>query len=152
MNTLLLCLADDMIEGRKVIVPLRLLHDMPCKFRYTDDIAPKLYYIVHILIDHGYVPLLWIIIHTSLSKRDHSVDATGSYQYRINKYEMDLGGMAVPMEHDSYSAEVGVSQPIYAGGSIYHNYKASQIQTRMADKSVDLTTDNIIYALSLIHI
>lgn len=54
--------------------------------------------------------------------------------------------MAVPMEHDSYSAEVGVSQPIYAGGSIYHNYKASQIQTQMADKSVDLTTDNIIYA------
>lgn len=50
-----------------------------------------------------------------------AVDATGSYQYRINKYEMDLGGMAVPMEHDSYSAEVGVSQPIYAGGSIYHN-------------------------------
>ena len=75
-----------------------------------------------------------------------AVDATGSYQYRINKYEMDLGGMAVPMEHDSYSAEVGVSQPIYAGGSIYHNYKASQIQTQMADKSVDLTTDNIIYA------
>lgn len=75
-----------------------------------------------------------------------AVDATGSYQYRINKYEMDFGGMAVPMEHDSYSAEVGVSQPIYAGGSIYHNYKASQIQTQMADKSVDLTTDNIIYA------
>ena len=75
-----------------------------------------------------------------------AVDATGSYQYRINKYEMDFGGMAVPMEHDSYSAEVGVSQPIYAGGSIYHNYKASQKQTQMADKSVDLTTDNIIYA------
>ena len=37
-----------------------------------------------------------------------AVDATGSYQYRINKYEMDFGGMAVPMEHDSYSAEVGV--------------------------------------------
>ena len=36
-------------------------------------------------------------------------------RYRINKYEMDFGGMAVPMEHDSYSAEVGVSQPIYAG-------------------------------------
>lgn len=36
-----------------------------------------------------------------------AVDATGSYQYRINKYEMDFGGMAVPMEHDSYSAEVG---------------------------------------------
>ena len=54
--------------------------------------------------------------------------------------------MAVPMEHDSYSAEVGVVQPIYAGGSIYHTYKASQIQSQIADKSVDLTTDNLIYA------
>ena len=75
-----------------------------------------------------------------------AVDATGSYQYRINKYDMDFGGMAVPMEHDSYSAEVGVVQPIYAGGSIYHTYKASQIQSQIADKSVDLTTDNLIYA------
>ena len=53
-----------------------------------------------------------------------AVDATGSYQYRINKYDMDFGGMAVPMEHDSYSAEVGVVQPIYAGGSIYHTYNS----------------------------
>lgn len=75
-----------------------------------------------------------------------AVDATGNYTYRINDYEMDFGGMAVPMKHDSYSAEVGVVQPLYAGGSIYHGYKASQIQSKIADKSVDLTTDNIIYA------
>ena len=68
------------------------------------------------------------------------------FELRINKYDMDFGGMAVHMEHDSYSAEVGVVQPIYAGGSIYHTYKASQIQSQIADKSVDLTTDNLIYA------
>ena len=32
-----------------------------------------------------------------------AVDATGSYQYRINKYDMDFGGIAIPMEHDSYT-------------------------------------------------
>ena len=86
MKPLLLCLADDMIEERKVILPLRFFHDMPCKLRYTNDIASKLYDIVHILIDHGYVPLLWIIIHTSLSKRDHSVDAAGcSLHHLIRK-------------------------------------------------------------------
>lgn len=75
-----------------------------------------------------------------------AVDAAGNYQYRINKYEMDFGGMAIPMKKDSYSAEVGIVQPIYAGGSINQNYKATKIQSEIADKSVDLTTDNIIYA------
>lgn len=75
-----------------------------------------------------------------------AVDAAGNYQYRINKYEMGFGGVSIPMEHDSYSAEVGVVQPIYAGGSIYQNYKATQIQSEIAGKAVELTTDNIIYA------
>lgn len=73
-----------------------------------------------------------------------AVDANGSYQYRINDYDMEFGGMGVPMEHDSYSAEVGVVQPVYAGGSIYHGYKAAQIQSDIANESVALTTDNII--------
>ena len=71
-----------------------------------------------------------------------AVDATGSYQYRINKYEMDFGGMAVPMEHDSYSAEVGVITtylwPVEASITIT---KASPNTNPVADKSVDLTTD-----------
>ncbi len=75
-----------------------------------------------------------------------AVDASGSYQYRINKYEMGFGGTSIPMEKSTYSAEIGVAQPIYNGGSIYNNYKASQIQSQIADKAVDLTTDNIIYA------
>ena len=41
-----------------------------------------------------------------------------------------FGGMAVPMEHDSYSAEVGVVQPIYAGGSIYHTYRHHKFSLR----------------------
>lgn len=75
-----------------------------------------------------------------------AIDASGSYQYRVNDYDLNFGSMALPMEHDSYSADVTVSQPVYAGGNIYHTYKAQQIQSSIADKGVDLTTDNVIYA------
>lgn len=75
-----------------------------------------------------------------------AIDAQGSYQYRINDYNMDFGGMGVPMKHDSYSAEVGIVQPIYTGGSIMNGYKASKIQSEMAEKSLQLTTDNIVLA------
>ena len=63
-----------------------------------------------------------------------AVDFSGSYQYRINKYDLDFGpGMAVEMDHNTYSLGATVSQPIYAGGQIYHNYKAAQIQGRPDD-------------------
>ena len=79
-----------------------------------------------------------------------AVDFSGSYQYRINKYDLDFGpGMAVEMDHNTYSLGATVSQPIYAGGQIYNNYKAAQIQGQIASEAEDLTTDNIVYAADL---
>ncbi|MGL4852109.1 MAG: TolC family protein [Phocaeicola sp.] len=75
-----------------------------------------------------------------------SVDGGGSYQYRINDLDLNFGEAKMPMDKNTYSLELGVSQPIYAGGTIHNNYKASQIQADMADKSIELTTDNLIYA------
>ena len=41
-----------------------------------------------------------------------AVDFSGSYQYRINKYDLDFGpGMAVEMDHNTYSLGATVSQP-----------------------------------------
>ena len=40
-----------------------------------------------------------------------SVDFSGSYQYRINKYDLDFGpGMSVEMDHNTYSLGATVSQ------------------------------------------
>ncbi|MFI3321829.1 MAG: TolC family protein [Rikenellaceae bacterium] len=75
-----------------------------------------------------------------------SVDAGGSYQYRINDYEVGLGSTVFAFDHDTYSADIGVVQPIYAGGQIRNSYDASKIESEMADKGVELTTDNIILA------
>ena len=75
-----------------------------------------------------------------------SVDASGSYQYRINDYEMPFGDFSVPMKHDSYSAGFSVMQPVFAGGSIIYNYKGQKIQSEMAKESVELTKDNVIFA------
>ena len=73
-----------------------------------------------------------------------AVDFSGSYQYRINKYDLDFGpGMSVEMDHNTYSLGATVSQPVYAGGQIYNNYKAAQIQGQIASEAEDL---------SLIHI
>lgn len=79
-----------------------------------------------------------------------AVDFTGSYQYRINKYDLDFGpGMAVEMDHNTYSLGAQVSQPIYAGGQIYNNYKAAQIQGKITEQAEELTTDNIVLAADM---
>ena len=76
-----------------------------------------------------------------------SVDASGSYSYRINDYEMPFGDdFSIPMKHDAYSAGFSVMQPVFAGGSVLYNYKGQKIQSNIASQSVELTKDNIILA------
>lgn len=75
-----------------------------------------------------------------------AVDFAGSYQYRINKYEMMPG---YEMDHNTYSLGATVSQPIYAGGQIYNNYKAAEIRGQIANEAEELTTDNIVYAADM---
>lgn len=75
-----------------------------------------------------------------------AVDFSGSYQYRINKYELMPG---YEMDHNTYSLGATVSQPIYAGGQIYNNYKAAEIQGQIATEAEELTTDNIVYAADM---
>lgn len=79
-----------------------------------------------------------------------AVDFSGSYQYRINKYDLDFGpGMAVEMDHNTYSLGASVSQPVYAGGKIYNNYKAAQIQGKISTEAEALTIDNVVYSADL---
>ena len=79
-----------------------------------------------------------------------AIDFSGSYQYRINKYDLDFGpGMAVEMDHNTYSLGATVSQPIYLGGKIYNSYKAAQIQGQISTEAEVLTTDNVILSADL---
>lgn len=80
-----------------------------------------------------------------------AVDFSGSYQYRINKYELGMGDgiPGIEMDHNTYSLGATVSQPIYAGGQIYNNYKAAEIQGQIASEAEELTTDNIVYAADM---
>ncbi len=74
------------------------------------------------------------------------IDLSGSFQYRINKYDLDFGGMALNMPRDNYNLGLSLSQIIYNGGSIKNNYQAAKIQDSIAANSVDLTIQNIAYA------
>lgn len=77
-------------------------------------------------------------------------DFSGSYQYRINKYDLDFGpGMSVEMDHNTYSLGATVNQPVYAGGKIYNNYKAAQVQGQITTEAETLTTDNVIYSADM---
>lgn len=80
-----------------------------------------------------------------------AVDFSGNYQYRINKYEMGLadGVPGIEMDHNTYSLGATVSQPIYAGGQIYNNYKAAQIKGQITTQAEELTTDNVIYSADM---
>lgn len=74
------------------------------------------------------------------------LDFSGSAQYRINDYNMDFGGTKIPMENETYSVEAGLTQNLYSGGAVHHNYKAAEIQKDIAVKAEELTVDNIIYS------
>ena len=80
-----------------------------------------------------------------------AVDFSGRYEYRINKYELGMGDgiPGIEMDHNTYSLGATVSQPIYAGGQIYNNYKAAEIQGQIATEAEELTTDNIVYAADM---
>lgn len=80
-----------------------------------------------------------------------AVDFSGSYQYRINKYEMGLadGVPGIEMDHNTYSLGATVSQPVYAGGQIYNNYKAAQVKGQITAQAEELTTDNVIYSADM---
>ena len=75
-----------------------------------------------------------------------ALDATGNYQYRINKYDMSMGAVPLALEHDSYNLGFSVMQPIYEGGKVYYDYKGKKIQSDIAVQEVNITTDNVIYA------
>lgn len=73
------------------------------------------------------------------------VDFSGSYQYRINDYTLDLApGAEISMDPNTYSLEAGVAQNVYDGGTTYNRYKATQIQRDIAEQAELLTTDNVI--------
>lgn len=72
------------------------------------------------------------------------IDFSGSYQYRINDYNLELGGASIGMDPNTYSLEATVAQNVYDGGSTYNRYRATQVQRDIAEQNELLTTDNVI--------
>lgn len=79
------------------------------------------------------------------------IDFSGSYQYRINDYNLELGGTSIPMDPHTYSLEAGVAQNVYDGGAIYNRYKATQVQRAIAEQNELLTTDNVIRSADVMY-
>ena len=77
-------------------------------------------------------------------------DFSGNYQYRLNSYALDFGSeMIVEMDRNTYSLGASVSQPLYTGGRIYHQFKMSKIQEKIALAEEALTTENILYTADI---
>lgn len=74
------------------------------------------------------------------------LDFTGSGQYRINDYDMDFGGAKIAMANETYSVEAGLMQNLYNGGAVRNSYKAAEVQKSIAEKTEELTVDNVVYA------
>lgn len=74
------------------------------------------------------------------------LDFTGSGQYRINDYDMDFGGVKISMANETYSVEAGLMQNLYNGGAVRNSYKAAEVQKSIAEKTEELTVDNVMYA------
>ncbi|MFR9545581.1 MAG: TolC family protein [Rikenellaceae bacterium] len=115
-------------------------------FSYKEFEAQVLDYSQHIKQSEAQREAMQSAMKLSKSAFYPAVDAAGLYQYRANESDLDFGTMAIPLDHNTFSTEIGVLQPIYAGGAVRTNYEASKIQSEMADRGVELTTDNIIFA------
>ncbi len=72
------------------------------------------------------------------------LDFSGNVQYRINDYEMDFAGVKIGMASETYNVEAGLVQNVYGGGAVRNRYKAAEIQRDIAQKSEELTVDNIV--------
>lgn len=115
-------------------------------FSYKEFEAQVLDYSQHIKQSEAQREAMQSAMRLSKSAFYPAVDAAGTYQYRINDYELEFSSLSIPLDHNTLSTEIGVLQPIYAGGAIRKGYEASKIQSEMAEKGVELTTDNIIFA------
>lgn len=81
-----------------------------------------------------------------------SIDFSGNYQYRINSSQLDFGpAFSAEIDHNTYNIGVSLNQPIYTGGQIYNQYKATQIQSQIAMETEELTTDNVLYAADITY-
>jgi outer membrane protein TolC len=79
-----------------------------------------------------------------------SFDLSGDYQYRLNSYTLDFGPeMSAELDRNSYNIGVSVLQPLYAGGRIYHQYKAAQIKGKISAAAETLEVDHVLYAAEL---
>ncbi len=74
------------------------------------------------------------------------LDFSGSAQYRINNYNLDLMGSKLSMPGETYNLGASLSQIIYNGGAVKNTHKAAKIQDSIAGSTEILTLQNIIYA------
>ena len=85
-------------------------------------------------------------IRIAKSSQLPQLDFSGSVQYRINDYDLDMMGAKLSMAHETYSLEAGVTQSVYQGGMIRNSIKAAEIQHEIAQKAEELTVENVLYA------
>lgn len=68
---------------------------------------------------------------------------SGNYSYQIEDVEFMQG---VDLKHNNYSAEVALSQNVYAGSMVRKQQEVAKLQKAIARLGEELTTDNIVYA------
>lgn len=79
------------------------------------------------------------------------LDFSGNAQYRVNDYDLDLGGTLMNMPGESYSLNADLAQVVYGGGAVKESYKASKLQHEVSVKQNELTATNIIYSANVLY-
>lgn len=75
-----------------------------------------------------------------------SVDLTGNYTRLDKVSSFSIGGRSVTLgDIDNYSADLTVTQPVFAGGSIIANINAGRLFSLLTDQTVRAAVQDIIY-------
>ena len=78
-----------------------------------------------------------------------SITATGYYAYINDVPVFDLDGMLVPMgEHKNYDVQVSLQQVLFAWGKIYHGYKITDLNKKIAELNLIRKKQEIRYSVT----
>ncbi len=76
------------------------------------------------------------------------LDLSGEMQYRVEKSDLEIGGGNAELPHNSYNANLNLSQKLY-GGALKSSYKAAQVELEMAVEEGEMRRLEVEYAATL---
>lgn len=82
-----------------------------------------------------------------------AITGAGTFRYELQDrdYAIPTTQIFFPMEREDFALGLELTQPLYAGGAIMSSVKSAKLQGEVAERSVELTVDNVLHGAELAY-